>query len=989
MSSPSKPGSFRSRMGGVMRRTSTILSVVRPATPDSVASGAGSVGKKRSSVELAGTDAGTNASGPIAPVDTPAPTPAPAEAAAPTPDSQPTSAPLIASESAAEAAPAVYVEPEVGPVTPSQPQDGSFTPPPTPPPQHTHKSVKRLLPIAAQYTAYPSPIAESPMREAAADGDAEIKEEGAEQGKTEQAKVEQKEAEQAISKQKEEQENKEEQKLERVVDEEGEGQTKDLVEQGPVADPSTVHPDPPVSEPTIEMPPPTYPELPAPESQIESIQPNPDSPVTEPIIDAPPPPTFPEPSAPEEEVPATQPPVDLEPEHIPLSDDVDSKTNGYIHPHTLSIFEYGNPGAFTDEPEDMMQSKDAVDFIVERSPELKENIIADGGDGELGPRVVETGFSVPVISMPAPDTMPEVEGAVDYFGIPISIPIPIPIHDSAAGQGYDVGDRAPESAVPAEHEIPSMPTPSASMQIAALGPEGAENPFADSPQSTWDEVLRVPEPIPIPVPFSGGSPGKSGTRKSVLFEQPDAERQPLLGNAHSRGYDATSNRMPAGTPIPPPHSDLPGAGSHTFGWLTYTLPDGAKTYYVHPGLHLVTDVDLERVLRAEVHLENVLGEVWLRERETSGPNKKMKRKSRGREPGLVKWLVDHTRREVYRAGSDEKHAEMEYRYWSYMESHPAHASLGFAARKEAADVLTWCWADALLPLPTTQRPPFSQTECQELLGVLRSFDAHPAAQDGGIQSIVLTRLVSRILLRVADWRESEKQPAPSVQRIGFARRTADVLLTALLLGIPYMFYRNRVNENSDTESQNTTRRNALPVLVIAATSCLLAAVLLSAAVTLLTSSSFSPSLLLGLKIDIDAAWWAVLASALLAAGSMAAGLVALARVKAEWEASPEVGWNVVGPGRMRTEGMVVVSTPTFVKSLPLALLVYALIAFVVAVVLYSGSLPKQSARPVVTPPTATAYTTYARWTILGLGGAAAGVVVAALLVDRGRRWTYY
>lgn len=37
---------------------------------------------------------------------------------------------------------------------------------------------------------------------------------------------------------------------------------------------------------------------------------------------------------------------------------------------------------------------------------------------------------------------------------------------------------------------------------------------------------------------------------------------------------------------------------------------------------------------------------------------------------------------------------MEYRYWTYIESHPAHEPLPANAHAEALDVLTWCYTGA-------------------------------------------------------------------------------------------------------------------------------------------------------------------------------------------------------------------------------------------------------------------------------------------------------
>ena len=35
--------------------------------------------------------------------------------------------------------------------------------------------------------------------------------------------------------------------------------------------------------------------------------------------------------------------------------------------------------------------------------------------------------------------------------------------------------------------------------------------------------------------------------------------------------------------------------------------------------------------------------------------------------------------------------DTEYRYWSFMEAHPAHNALPSKAKIEAMDVLTWAW----------------------------------------------------------------------------------------------------------------------------------------------------------------------------------------------------------------------------------------------------------------------------------------------------------
>jgi hypothetical protein len=81
---------------------------------------------------------------------------------------------------------------------------------------------------------------------------------------------------------------------------------------------------------------------------------------------------------------------------------------------------------------------------------------------------------------------------------------------------------------------------------------------------------------------------------------------------------------------------------------------------------------------------------------------------------------------------------MEYRYWAFIEAHPAHNALPVNAKIEAMDVLTWAWTgelascdcedndahsrpDRLLPSQRTVPAPFTQEECQELMSLLRSF----------------------------------------------------------------------------------------------------------------------------------------------------------------------------------------------------------------------------------------------------------------------------
>jgi hypothetical protein len=66
--------------------------------------------------------------------------------------------------------------------------------------------------------------------------------------------------------------------------------------------------------------------------------------------------------------------------------------------------------------------------------------------------------------------------------------------------------------------------------------------------------------------------------------------------------------------------------------------------------------------------------------------------------------------------------DLEYRYWAFMEAHPAHLPVSHKAKAEALDVLTWALTDQLLPSHCATPAPFIQEECQELRTILASFN---------------------------------------------------------------------------------------------------------------------------------------------------------------------------------------------------------------------------------------------------------------------------
>ncbi|KAJ7679424.1 hypothetical protein DFH06DRAFT_511106 [Mycena polygramma] len=197
MSSPntSPNKSFRSRMGGVMRRTSSVLAISRPSTPTPSTTPAFPDEPRRSSISKSAegrksttslTPSGATPPAPVAPPEPVPQLPPVAVVAEPIAEPEPIveAAPAPAPAPAPEPAPAPAPAPVPQVITVEAAPVTTPAPAPTQPPQAngmgTPKAVKRLLPIAAQYQMYPSPIAESPAREAAAaEEEAERNKEGA------------------------------------------------------------------------------------------------------------------------------------------------------------------------------------------------------------------------------------------------------------------------------------------------------------------------------------------------------------------------------------------------------------------------------------------------------------------------------------------------------------------------------------------------------------------------------------------------------------------------------------------------------------------------------------------------------------------------------------------------------------------------------------------------------------------------------------------
>ncbi|KAF8076962.1 hypothetical protein FPV67DRAFT_1715819 [Lyophyllum atratum] len=478
---------------------------------------------------------------------------------------------------------------------------------------------------------------------------------------------------------------------------------------------------------------------------------------------------------------------------------------------------------------------------------------------------------------------------------------------------------------------------------------------------------------------------RPGSPKDASYLQPSATSYNAV-NVSSQSSPAPALAVSTSSAQWPLQHTPTGPRLHDLGWLEYQLPDGT-VYYVHPTRRVTADLDLreERTLEAlSAYFEDHKDcggapqgmELWLRESVViKGSGSGSKKKGKGRfEP--ARFWVNHKQRMVsvdqahrgdggkWKVDLDDQ-LDIEYRYWSFMEGHPAHTALPPNARVEATDVLTWAWTDRLLPSHRSVPAPFTQEECQELMSLLRSFEQN----EGGLQTVVHTRIVSRILLRVAHWRQQHFRPnKPLPTDVGqrdvslpkhrrpLHRALTDFLISCLCLGIPYIFFDRSRPYHLDEESG--MRSAAGPMFIVGACTCLVAAIVLSASVTFLS--------LPGLDNFARVAGFVAI---LFAAISMAATLVALFRYKADLE-------NPVS--HIASEGLTMLSRRSVVFSLPLVFLAYSIVAFITGIVLYSF----RGLAPDPYGPSQGPFVDYTRWTIVGVLGGLAGVVTTSLLLLR-------
>ena len=163
----------------------------------------------------------------------------------------------------------------------------------------------------------------------------------------------------------------------------------------------------------------------------------------------------------------------------------------------------------------------------------------------------------------------------------------------------------------------------------------------------------------------------------------------------------------------------------SIGWQEIVLPDGSS-YFSNSALHVVTDIDLrnsEKLDAVTTFLEgrdmDILPpqgwELWLRDAGGSTttfiPEKAwihhgtrmvlFERPSS--DPGEVMHKdVDSRLLTLHSRNARPNHlseSDMEYQYWSYMVTHPAHSNLPPTSVSEAIDVLTWSYTGELFMRP--------------------------------------------------------------------------------------------------------------------------------------------------------------------------------------------------------------------------------------------------------------------------------------------------
>ncbi|OCH89981.1 hypothetical protein OBBRIDRAFT_793697 [Obba rivulosa] len=568
---------------------------------------------------------------------------------------------------------------------------------------------------------------------------------------------------------------------------------------------------------------------------------------------------------------------------------------------------------------------------------------------------IEDPFVDPFADPPNPDRMPKPHNTLS------------PI--------YSVNMPEPEPAEPEQERPPMASEPDPFFQGFTTAPV-ASMPVAITESAAQTEL-------------SGYTIGEGPSSSTQQLQHDTDERIPLLqnpaplargGNGKVNAYPNASSSSAIAFPSVSNLSKKPSGPQsfETLGWKEYTLPD-SSVYFAHASMRISTDVDLrsarrlaavtdyiERKLPEEVAMPPAGWELWLRDAGTMRHDFKLVRNwvNHGARilssdpPPTISGEVDTLTNRI----TDDDRLDMEYRYWSFLEAHPAHTPLVESTKAEAMEALTWSYTDCLLPSSRPVPPPFAPQECQELMGLLRSFDSEPSNT-----SVVQTRIVARVLLRVVQWRQYYFRPNKPLprdaaksghhpeRRMPFRRAILDFVIGVLCLGIPYLFLGRTNHQRIDEESG---LRTAGPMLIVGACACLVAAVILSASVTFISLPG----------ID-DVARLSGMVAIILSASSMISAVIALFRYKSDIERS-----MVYVSG----EGLMMHSRRSIVMSMPLVFLAWAIAAFMTGITWYSFRGATITSKVAVRYP----FREYTHWAVVGTLGGMAGFLFILLLLAR-------
>ncbi|KAL5529867.1 hypothetical protein ACEPAF_6124 [Sanghuangporus sanghuang] len=594
-----------------------------------------------------------------------------------------------------------------------------------------------------------------------------------------------------------------------------------------------------------------------------------------------------------------------------------------------------------------------------RAPPINEPTISQTTSNGTTPRAMP----VPIVAVEPPvgeykgkakdvsestvDSLENFPHADGYFSRSAPMPVPQAPHES-----HDLDDPFRDP-TPSTTHYESMPEPDTHDSHAY---NVSEHRVDVEPVHAAAPAVSMPVAYPLPplnevthgnlhsVPSDYTLGARSSRAPSVHNDVPIDETLPLLSGPKSSTIGEFSKRGDG------PYRDLQSAG-----WIAHALPD-STTYYSHPGMRVTTDINLEKKRKLNAVMNYLEGkmtkeiglpvddlEIWLHD----------EAKSRDEFVPVRCW-VDHEVRalgywpppkpeDLSRASSDDR-LDNEYRYWAFMETHPAHTPLPVNAYAEAWDKLTWSYTERLLKSNRRAPPPFTQQESQELLTLLRS----SSGSDSPLQAAIQTRVVSRIHRRIVQWKQHFFRPEKPLPRgvnasatpqrsTPYNRTFLDFVLAWLCLGIPYL-YANRHVYRFDEEGGIV--RSAGPMVVVGATVCIVAATILLASVTFLALPGLD-------HVSRTAGFIAIIASF----SSFGASLIAAFRNQVETQRMAARG----GEGLVVT--MSAVTGNSILPSLPAVFLAWSILSLITGVVLYAfrGSIALDAA---------TRFASFTRWTTI-------------------------